>query len=102
MCYSFHVAPAWRVGKQLGRTLFLDERCVGMLDDPRLARAIVEGLALLDELGDGDRGEGWRARFTVWRLGLRALRLDAFRRHRLRGVRPARGRARLLKKQPGP
>lgn len=74
------MAAAWRVGKTLGRTLYLDDRCIGMLDDARLARVLVEGLALLDELGDGDGGDLWRARLTVWRLRLRALRLEALRR----------------------
>jgi hypothetical protein len=90
-----HVAAAWRVGRKLGRTLYLDDRCVGMLDDPELARAVVDGLMLLDELdelGEGDGGERWRVRLVVWRLRVRALRLEALRRRRMRGVRPARGR----------
>lgn len=84
----------WRVGKTLGRTLYLDEQCVGMLDDPRLARAVVEGLALLegDDLGDDDL---WRARLTVWRLRVRALRLEALRRRSPgdEGAAPPRARA---------
>jgi hypothetical protein len=73
------------VGRKLGRTLYLDERCVGMLDDARLARALVEGLTLLDDLdessldvdGPGDR---WLSRLAVWRLRVRAVRLEALRR----------------------
>src|SRR4051812_44728392 len=74
------VKCVWRVGKSLGRTLYLDEQCVGMLDDARLARAVVDGLALLEELDDGADGDRCRARLTVWRLRVRALRLEALRR----------------------
>lgn len=80
------------MGKQLGRTLYLDDQCIGMLDDPRIARALVEALVLLDELGDGDGGDRWRARLIVWRLRVRALRLEALRR-RLRDGTPPRARA---------
>jgi hypothetical protein len=31
----------WRVGRKLGRTLYKDDICVGMVDTPELARAIV-------------------------------------------------------------
>ena len=34
----------WRTGRKLGRTLYLDEVCVGMVDTPELARAIVEAM----------------------------------------------------------
>jgi hypothetical protein len=67
---------AWRVGRKLGRTLYLDELCIGMLDDPELARAVADGLALLEELGEGDL---WQVRLVVWRLRLRALRLAALK-----------------------
>ena len=32
----------WRVGRKLGRTLYKDEVCVGMVDSPELAKAICD------------------------------------------------------------
>ena len=32
----------WRVGRKLGRTLYKDDACVGMVDTPELATLIVE------------------------------------------------------------
>jgi hypothetical protein len=32
----------WRVGRSLGRTLYKDDRCVGIVDTPELAAEIVE------------------------------------------------------------
>lgn len=37
-------APRWRVGRTLGRTLYVDDKCVGMVDTPELAAAIVEAM----------------------------------------------------------
>ena len=34
----------WRVGRKLGRTLYLDDECVGMVDSPELAEEIVEAM----------------------------------------------------------
>lgn len=34
----------WRVGRKLGRTLYRDEHCVGMVDTPELAAEIVSAL----------------------------------------------------------
>jgi len=34
--------PRWRVGRKLGRTLYRDEICVGMVDTEVIAQAIVE------------------------------------------------------------
>lgn len=84
------------MGRKLGRTVYLDERLVGLLDDERLATVVVEGLALLDELGEGDGGDRWRSRLAVWRLRLRALRLEGLTPDRLRGLARARPRARRL------
>jgi hypothetical protein len=36
--------PRWRVGRKLGRTLYRDGRCVGMVDSPELAAEIVSSL----------------------------------------------------------
>ena len=36
--------PRWRVGRKLGRTLYLDGQCVGMVDTPALAEAMVIAL----------------------------------------------------------
>lgn len=72
----------WRVGRKLGRAVYLDERCIGLLDDAELARAVVEGLALLDELADAAAPPGWRARLIAWRVRVRRLRLAALRRQR--------------------
>ena len=36
--------PTWRVGKSLGRTLYCDEHCIGIVDTPDLAAAIVEAM----------------------------------------------------------
>ena len=33
--------PKWRVGRKLGRTLYVGEQCVGMVDTKELAAAIV-------------------------------------------------------------
>ena len=34
----------WRVGRKLGRTLYRDEVCVGMVDTPELAAEIVAAM----------------------------------------------------------
>ncbi len=34
----------WRVGRTLGRTLYVDDQCVGMVDTPQIAAAIVEAM----------------------------------------------------------
>jgi hypothetical protein len=34
----------WRVGAKLGRTLYRDDRCVGMVDTPELAAEIVTAM----------------------------------------------------------
>ena len=39
----------WRVGRKLGRTLYKDDRCVGMVDTPELAAEIV---AAMNEAAD--------------------------------------------------
>lgn len=36
--------PQWRVGKTLGRTLYLDDKCVGMVDTPEIANLIVKAM----------------------------------------------------------
>jgi len=36
--------PRWRVGRKLGRTLYLDNEVVGMVDNGELAEAIVRDL----------------------------------------------------------
>lgn len=38
------VEPRWRVGRTLGRTLYLDGHCVGMVDTVALATQIVDAL----------------------------------------------------------
>lgn len=38
----------WRVGRKLGRTLYLDDVCVGMVDTPELAERIVRAMYSLD------------------------------------------------------
>ena len=35
---------SWRVGTKLGRTLYVDDLCVGMVDTPELAAAIVAAM----------------------------------------------------------
>lgn len=40
----------WRVGKKLGRTLYLDDACVGMVDTPELAKRIVDSMNSFDEM----------------------------------------------------
>lgn len=34
----------WRVGRKLGRTLYIGDRCIGIVDTPELAAEIVEGV----------------------------------------------------------
>lgn len=36
--------PRWRVGHKLGRTLYRNDHCVGMVDTPELAAEIVAAL----------------------------------------------------------
>lgn len=36
--------PRWRVGKSLGRTLYVDDRCIGMVDTAELAESIVAAM----------------------------------------------------------
>jgi hypothetical protein len=33
--------PSWRVGREVGRTLYLNETLVGLMDTPDLAAAVV-------------------------------------------------------------
>ncbi len=40
----------WRVGTKLGRTLYKDDRCVGMVDTPELAAEIVSAMTRADEM----------------------------------------------------
>jgi hypothetical protein len=40
----------WRVGTKLGRTLYKDGQCVGMVDTPELASEIVSAMTRLDEI----------------------------------------------------
>ena len=46
----------WRVGTKLGRTLYRDDRCVGMVDTPELAAEIVSALTRADETHARCRG----------------------------------------------
>ena len=39
----------WRVGRKLGRTLYKDDACVGIVDTPELAAEIVKAMASLSE-----------------------------------------------------
>lgn len=34
----------WRVGRKLGRTIYRDDECVGMVDTPEIAAAIVAAM----------------------------------------------------------
>jgi hypothetical protein len=36
--------PRWRVGRKLGRTLYLNDQCVGMVDTPEMAADIVAAM----------------------------------------------------------
>ena len=36
--------PLWRVGRKLGRTLYVHDQVVGMVDTPELAAAIVDAM----------------------------------------------------------
>jgi hypothetical protein len=38
------VSERWRVGQKLGRTLYRNEVCVGMVDTPELAKEIVAAM----------------------------------------------------------
>jgi hypothetical protein len=38
----------WRVGRKLGRTLYKDDQCVGMVDTPELAAEIVRAMNLIE------------------------------------------------------
>jgi hypothetical protein len=38
------IRPAWRVGRSLGRTLYVGDTFVGVVDTPKLAAAIVEAM----------------------------------------------------------
>lgn len=35
---------AWRVGKKNGRTLYVDDNLVGMVDNPRIAKRIIDAM----------------------------------------------------------
>jgi hypothetical protein len=45
--------PKWRVGRKLGRTLYKEDACVGMVDTPELATEIV---ARMNEIARPSRG----------------------------------------------
>jgi hypothetical protein len=38
------MSPRWRVGRSLGRTLYLDDKVIGMVDTPELAARIVAAM----------------------------------------------------------
>jgi hypothetical protein len=38
------MSPRWRVGRSLGRTLYLDDKVIGMVDTPELASDIVAAM----------------------------------------------------------
>jgi hypothetical protein len=38
------MSPRWRVGRKLGRTLYLNNKLVGLVDTPELAMAIVAAM----------------------------------------------------------
>jgi hypothetical protein len=38
------VEPRWRQGRKVGRTLYVDDVLVGLVDTPELAREIVEAM----------------------------------------------------------
>lgn len=42
--------PKWRVGRKLGRTLYVDDQCVGMVDDESIAADIVNAMNLVAAL----------------------------------------------------
>ena len=42
--------PRWRVGRKLGRTLYRDDECIGMVDTRALAAQIVDAMNRLDAL----------------------------------------------------
>jgi hypothetical protein len=47
MCAD-HEPPRWRVGRKLGRTLYVNDVCVGMVDSAELATEIVAAMNALD------------------------------------------------------
>lgn len=53
----------WRVGRKLGRTLYKDDACVGMVDTPELATLIVETMNG-DEMRKKYKAD-WRCHTTV-------------------------------------
>jgi hypothetical protein len=44
------MSPRWRVGRSLGRTLYLDDKVIGMVDTPELAARIVEAMNAVDDI----------------------------------------------------
>lgn len=56
---------SWRVGRKLGRTLYRDGECIGMVDSPELAAEIVAAMngrdAVIKQLAKSLRDEANRA-----------------------------------------
>lgn len=43
----------WRVGRKLGRTLYIGDECIGMVDTPELATSIVAAMNARQDLNIG-------------------------------------------------
>lgn len=58
----------WRVGRKLGRTLYRDEVCAGMVDTPALAADIVATMNGVTDNNAVPRGHCGRCDRCGWRL----------------------------------
>lgn len=45
----------WRVGTKVGRTIYIDDQLVGMMDTPELARQVVDAVSMVDRLAEALR-----------------------------------------------
>lgn len=68
----------WRVGTKLGRTLYRDEVCVGMVDTPELAAELVEAINAAPVRTEAEGGIHVPVRIDkAWRTELDQAVLDA-------------------------
>lgn len=73
------VEPRWRVGRKVGRTLYLDNHLAGLMDTPEMARRAVEGLNGAEDLhGELETVSGkWAFSQTRLSAALDAIRCEA-------------------------
>jgi len=53
--YMVDVTGDWRVGSKVGRTVYIDDQLVGVMDTPELAAFVVRAVLLMQMQSTGSR-----------------------------------------------